>query len=209
MSRKLLAVLLCACVPVVAQSERGNITGIITDPAGAAVAGADLTVISRDTNAATKVTTTSSGEYNVPNLPPGVYRIEITAPGSRDSSSKNVHRRGGQFSASGCAAPIRPGIESIEVSTAAISLQTDNAKVSTQVQNKLVDELPLVVGGEMRSPFNLVAIAPEARGSGQSLSLGGGQAASWDATLDGHSVGTNRSGDTAEAAFETHRPSKR
>jgi hypothetical protein len=93
--------------------------------------------------------------------------------------------------------------ESIEVSTAAISLQTDNAKVSTQVQNKLVDELPLVVGGDMRSPFNLVAVAPEARGSGQSLSLGGGQAASWDATLDGHSVGTNRSGDTAEAALNT------
>jgi hypothetical protein len=78
---KAFGLLLCACVPVVAQSERGNITGIITDPAGAAVAGADLTVISRDTNAATKVTTTSTGEYNVPNMPPGVYRIEITAPG--------------------------------------------------------------------------------------------------------------------------------
>jgi hypothetical protein len=55
----------------------------------------------------------------------------------------------------------------------------------------------------MRSPFNLVAVAAEAKGSGQGLSIGGGQAASWDATLDGHSVGTNRSGDTDEAALNT------
>ena len=41
------------------------------------------------------------------------------------------------------------------------------------------------------------------KGSGQQLSLGGGQVAAWDATLDGHSVGTNRSGDTAEAALNT------
>jgi hypothetical protein len=53
------------------------------------------------------------------------------------------------------------------------------------------------------SPFNLVALAPEAKGQGGSMSLGGGQAAAWDATLDGHSVGTNRSSDTAEAALNT------
>ena len=93
--------------------------------------------------------------------------------------------------------------EQVEVSAAALAVQTDNAKVSTQVQHKLVDELPLVVGGAMRSPFNLVAVAAEARGSGQRLSLGGGQVAAWDATLDGHTVGTNRSSDTEEAALNT------
>src|SRR5207302_1990919 len=93
--------------------------------------------------------------------------------------------------------------EQVEVTAAAVVIQTDNAKVSTQIQNKLVDELPLVVGGAMRSPFNLVPVVPEARGSGQGLSIGGGQVAQWDATLDGYSVGTNRSGDTDEAALNT------
>jgi hypothetical protein len=93
--------------------------------------------------------------------------------------------------------------ESVEINAVAATIQTDNAKVSTLVENKLVDELPLVVGGAMRSPFNLVAVAAEARGSGQRLSLGGGQVASWDATLDGHSVGTNRSADADEAALNT------
>src|SRR5262249_13660822 len=93
--------------------------------------------------------------------------------------------------------------EAVEVTATASTIQTDNAKVSAQVQNQLVDELPLVVAGAMRSPFNLVQVAPEARGSGQALSLGGGQGAQWDATLDGYSVGTNRSGDTDEAALNT------
>ena len=93
--------------------------------------------------------------------------------------------------------------ETVEVTGSAVVIQTDNAKVSTQVQNKLVDELPLVVAGAMRSPFNLVAVAAEAKGDGQRMSLGGGQVAAWDATLDGHSVATNRSGDTAEAALNT------
>ncbi len=93
--------------------------------------------------------------------------------------------------------------ETVEVQAAAQVIQTDNAKVSTQVQNKLVDELPLVVGGAMRSPFNLVQVAAEAKGDGQRMSIGGGQASAWDATLDGHTVGTNRSSDTAEAALNT------
>ena len=95
--------------------------------------------------------------------------------------------------------------ETVEVQAMAQVIQTDNAKVSTQVTNQLVDELPLVVGGAMRSPFNLVQVAAEAKGDGQRMAIGGGQASAWDATLDGFSVGTNRSSDTAEAALNTPR----
>ncbi len=200
---KIVLFLLTGSLALYAQSERGNITGIISDPAGAAIAGAELSVISRDTNAVTKATTTSSGEYNAANLPPGVYRIEITAPGFKHFVQQNVVVSAATTVRVDALLQIGQVSESIEVSAAAVTLQTENAKVSSQVQNKLVDELPLVVGGGMRSPFNLVAVASEAKGSGQSLSLGGGQVAAWDATLDGHSVGTNRSGDTDEAALNT------
>ena len=186
-----------------AQGERGNITGVVTDPTGAALAAAELSVISRDTNAVARAITTSRGEYNVPNLPPGVYRIEITAVGFKRFLQQNVVVSAATTVRIDALLQLGQVSESIEVSSAAVALQTENAKVSSQVQNKLVDELPLVVGGGMRSPFNLVAVASEAKGSGQSLSIGGGQAAAWDATLDGHSVGTNRSGDTDEAALNT------
>lgn len=188
---------------LVAQSERGNITGLITDPSGAALAVAQVTVIHRDTNVPARAVVTSNGEYNVPNLTPGTYRIEVSAPGFKQFVQSNVVVSASSTVRADIQLVLGQITEQVEVTAAGALIQTDNAKVSTQVQNKLVDELPLVVAGSMRSPFNLVAVAAEARGDGQRLSIGGGQAASWDATLDGHSVGTNRSADTAEAALNT------
>jgi hypothetical protein len=197
------AIALILAPAVFGQSERGNITGIVTDPQGGAIASAKMTIVNRDTNATSEATTTAAGEFNVPNLPPGTYRIEISAPGfKRFVQDKAVVAAASTLRVD---AQLQLGqvSETVEVSAAAVQIQSDNAKISTHVQNKLVDELPLVVGGSMRSPFNLVAVAAEAKGADQRLSLGGGQQAAWDATLDGHSVGTNRSGDTAEAALNT------
>ncbi len=200
---RLVVFLLLCSVAAVAQSERGNIAGIVTDPSGAAIAGAELSVVNRDTNAIAKAVSTSTGEYNVPNLSPGNYRVEIVAPGFKRFVQKNVTVSAASTVRVDALMQLGQVSEAVEVTASVATIQTDNAKVSTQVENKLVDELPLVVGGAMRSPFNLVAVAAEARGSGQRLSLGGGQVAAWDATLDGHSVGTNRSGDTDEAALNT------
>ncbi|MBC7924018.1 MAG: carboxypeptidase regulatory-like domain-containing protein, partial [Bryobacteraceae bacterium] len=197
---------LCAIVlasSLYGQSERGNVSGAVTDPGGAAVGGVQLAVVNTETNARSTTVSTPSGEYNVPNLSPGTYRVEFAAPGFKKNIQDNVIVAAASTVRLDVQLQLGQVTETVEVQAVAQVIQTDNAKVSTQVQNKLVDELPLVVGGAMRSPFNLVQVAPEARGDGQRLSIGGGQAASWDATLDGHSVGTNRSSDTAEAALNT------
>ena len=186
-----------------AQSERGSITGVVTDPTGAAVPAAQIAVTNRDTNVVNKTVATGSGEYSVPNLSPGTYRIEVTSTGFKRYLQQNAVITASSTVRVDAVLQLGQVTDQIEVTTAASALQTDSSRVSTSVQNKLVDELPLVVGGAMRSPFNLVAVAAEARGGGQTLSIGGGQAAQWDATLDGHSVGTNRSGDVAEAALNT------
>ncbi len=186
-----------------AQSERGNVAGTVTDPTGAAIAGAEVSLVNRDTNATLKGVSSTTGEYNVPNLLPGVYRVEITATGFKRFLQREVNVSASSSVRVDAQLQLGQVSEQVEVTAAVSTIQTDSAKVSTQVENKMVDELPLVVAGSMRSPFNLVAVAAEARGSGQRLALGGGQVAAWDATLDGHSVGTNRSGDTAEAALNT------
>ena len=199
---RILFAFVCAAA-LFAQSERGNIAGVVTDPGGAAIAGATLSVVNLDTNATSASVTTQAGAYNVPNLTPGRYRVEIVAPGFKKNISDNVVVAAATSVRVDVQLQLGQVSETVEVQAVAQQIQTDNAKISTQVQNKLVDELPLVVGGDMRSPFNLVQVAPEARGDGQKLQIGGGQVASWDATLDGHSVGTNRSSDTAEAALNT------
>ena len=75
------------------------------------------------------------------------------------------------------------------------------------MSNRLIDELPLVVGGAMRSPFDLISTVPEAKTGGgvtnTAVSLGGGQGGAFGATLDGVSVNTNRQADIVETAFLT------
>jgi len=82
-------------------------------------------------------------------------------------------------------------------------LQTTDARAATNVSNQLIDQLPLVVGGAMRSVFDLVSTVAEAKGSGTTVALGGGQGGAFGATLDGISVNTNRNANTSETAFLT------
>lgn len=84
------SILFFSGLAIFAQSERGSITGLITDPTGAAIAGAELSIVNRDTNAVAKSTTTSTGEFTLPNLPPGNYRVEITASGFKASFARTL-----------------------------------------------------------------------------------------------------------------------
>jgi hypothetical protein len=157
------------------QSERGNINGIITDPAGAAIASARISVIHRDTSVATNIVSNESGEFNAANLLPGTYRVEISAPGFKRQVQDSIVVATSSSVRLDAQLQLGQVSETVEVSSTTPQVQTDNAKVSTHVQNKLVDELPLVVGGAMRSPFNLVAVAAEARGDGQRMSWAAGR----------------------------------
>ena len=82
----------------------------------------------------------------------------------------------------------------VEVQASAIQLQTEDAKNSVTLENKLVNDLPLVVSGTVRSPFDLASLAPDAKnlGGDNGFSVGGGQAASYGTSLDGVSTNTSR-----------------
>ena len=201
MSRNLVFLSLALTAFAWAQSERGAITGLVTDTTGAVIGGASVEITNRATNALVRVSSTSAGEYNAANLSPGDYKVQIAASGFKRFSQENV-----TLTAAGTVrvdAQLQVGqvTETIEVSAAVAQVQTENAKISTAVQNKMVDDLPLVVGGAMRNPYSLITITPESKGSGNHISLGGGQAAAWDATLDGISATTNRSADAGEINY--------
>ena len=153
------------------------------------------------TNTTSSATTTTGGGYNVSNLSPGQYRVEISAPGFKRFVQEDVTLTAAGTVRLDAQLSLGQVTETVEVAAAVAQVQTENAKTTTVVQNRMVDELPLVVSGALRSPFNLVTVTPEARGDGGTLSLGGGQAAAWNATLDGVSVTTNRAANTAEIAY--------
>ena len=186
-----------------AQGDRGTITGTVTDSTGAPIPNVVVSIVNTATNTAVRVTSTSTGEYSVASLQPGDYRVEIAAAGFKRFVESGVRAAAGGTVRLDARLEVGQVNESVEVTAQVAGLQTENAKVTSSVENRSIDELPLVVGGAMRSPFDLVTIIPQARGSGTSLMIGGGQAAAWGATLDGLLVNTNRSGDAGETAYLT------
>src|SRR5205814_6962528 len=61
----------------------------------------------------------------------------------------------------------------IEVKGDVSLLKTENAKISTTISNQMVEDLPLVVGGALRSPLDLAVLTPEAKSFGTSIALAG------------------------------------
>ena len=79
--------------------------------------------------------------------------------------------------------------EAVEVTTRASALESESTRVSTNLTQKLVEDLPLVVSGQIRNVFNLALIAPETKtGANGQFRIGGGQTASWEMTMDGVSL---------------------
>src|ERR1035438_5969066 len=77
-------------VAAFAQSDRGTISGSVTDPAGASVPGAKVTIKNVDTGSTFDTTTTSAGDFTVPSLPSGKYDVSVTAPGFKTANQNGV-----------------------------------------------------------------------------------------------------------------------
>ena len=185
-----------------AQSERGNITGVVMDASNSAVPNAPVKVVNKGTNATTNMSSSSSGEYSAANLGPGTYRLEVSAPGFQNAVVDGITVSAGATVRVDVHLQVGGVTQTVEVQAQNTQVQTEDAKISTAVSNAMVDQLPLVVGGAMRSPFDLVSTVPDAKG-GSNLVLGGGQGGAFATTFDGVSVNTNRQGNTTETSYLT------
>src|ERR1700732_5296278 len=76
-----LASLLATTLPLSAQAIYGSIYGQVTDPSGAAVPNATITVSDESKGTSVQATSNQSGEYTVPNLIPDVYDVKAAAAG--------------------------------------------------------------------------------------------------------------------------------
>jgi len=185
---------LAAGLNLLAQTNTGSITGRITDSSNSLVPGAEILAKSVDTDVERRTTSNSEGLFTLSSLTPGSYQITITASGFRPASRSRLQLIVNQTLRVDVALEVGTVATAVEVSASANQIQAENSKIVSAVTNKMVDELPLVVGGAMRSPFDLALITPEANqpeGAGSSdtsLSIGGGQASAYGATLDGVSV---------------------
>jgi outer membrane receptor protein involved in Fe transport len=139
-----------------AQAIFGSVNGVVTDPTGAAIPNASITITDTDKGTTRVVTTSDSGTYLVHDLIPDHYQFKIEAPGFASVQSEVI-----SVSADSSAQvnfELKPGTASqtIEVTAEAATLKTDRADVSTTLNTLTVEETPNLI----RNTTALVLLAP-------------------------------------------------
>jgi hypothetical protein len=140
------AIVLVASLPCHAQLLQGTINGNVTDPSGAAVAGATVRVTNDATAVGREVTTNTSGEYTLPTLPPGTYDLTVSASGFNPFSQKGIVVRGNEVTRANAGLAVGQVTQDITVSAASATLQTDKADVHTDLTTRSLNDLPTPLG---------------------------------------------------------------
>ncbi len=140
-----------------AQSERGTITGVVHDSSGAVVPGAKVNIIHQATRVNTSATTNGAGEYTAGELQIGIYTVRVEKEGFRSFNVSGVVLNAAQTVRADATLEVGQATQTVEVTASAIQVQSEDAKLSTTVQQKLINDLPLEVNGTVRTPFDLAA----------------------------------------------------
>src|ERR1051326_7671052 len=148
-----------------AQTFTGNITGTVTDPAGAVVPGAVLTVTNLETSESRRLTSGETGIFNFTALPPGRYRFEVERPGFKRFVQEPVELRVQQSVTLSPALEVGQATQTVEVTGQVPLIDSATSSLSQIVENRQVTELPL----NGRNTLALVALTPGIRTHGQFL----------------------------------------
>jgi len=134
----------------------GQITGVVTDPSGALIPNAAVTVTNTATNAARSTETNSAGLYSFPDLTPGVYDVKVVAAGFSPTVKTGIELQVQGLARVDFALAVGQATQTIEVAANATLLSTENASVGTVIEEQRIMDLPL----NGRSYFSLVGLSP-------------------------------------------------
>jgi hypothetical protein len=136
--------LLSAALPLLAQTNFGRISGTVTDPSGAAVAGANVVVRNTDTQATRTEKTDERGTYVAENLPIGPYTVEVDHPGFKHSTRSGFELVADGRITADIALQMGESTQTVEVVAApAEVLNTVSGEVSHVIDKEQVDNLAL------------------------------------------------------------------
>lgn len=190
--RTLLAafVLTVLCLPVTAQVTTGDITGRVLDQNGAAVANGTVTARNHATGLTRTSQTTDTGNYAIPELPPGKYEVTAEAPNFSKAVVREFQLNIGATQTLNFDLKAGQITETVDVTADAISIETTKSELGGVVTPMEVENLPLL----NRTFAALSVIMPEARPVGNfdptktrvgNVAFNGGDGRQVDVNVDG------------------------
>ena len=150
-----------------------TIRGTVSDASGADVAGANVTVTDVKTNVIVRaVTSDAAGNFEVPDLVTGVYRVTAEVAGFKTFVADNIVLEGSQIRRIPVHLEVGQLVERITVQAGVSPITTDSAQITTGVQRRLYDDSPMV---RNYYPHSVLSILPgvESQGSGWNLNING------------------------------------
>jgi hypothetical protein len=196
------ALLAAIALPLLAQTNKGTITGTITDPKGAVIAGASVTIINVGTNAERKLTAGDDGVYKAPLLDIGTYKITASARGFQSATLENIQLHVGETLPIDITLQPTGAAEVVTVTATAPILQTETSDRGRVITGREVTELPLPGRN-----FTLLATLMPGVARGANVGFGGAgpdsrQFNNGDPRAgDGGPGSTNAQGDTPTSRF--------
>ena len=139
-----------------AQVQNGQLTGTVTDPSGAAIVNATVTVTNPATNFSTSTTSNSSGNYTVREIPVGTYKVTVAAAGFKTVTNTGVSVNAGTIGHVDAKMSLGQKTEIVEVTGALAQVNTEDSKLATIVTGAQIANLPL----NGRNVISLARILP-------------------------------------------------
>ena len=196
----LMGFLLLVLTSALQAQYRASIQGVITDPQGAIVPGAKVTLTNLETSKTQTDTSNSAGIYNFGALPPSRFKLEISKDGFKTKVYDNVQVIAEQVNALDVELEVGTATETVTVNAEDVPLiDTETAQISGTITNKQIQSLP-VFG---RDVFQVVQLAPgffgdgSRTGSGDTNALPGNQGPGGSGAATGVYATENRTQVTA------------
>src|ERR1700677_1777118 len=171
--------------PSALRAQTSTLTGTALDPSNAAVSDANVTATNAATGVNRATTTTSTGAYTIPNLPPAVYTITFTKDGFKTAKFQGITLTVDQTLTLDCKFEVGALSATVEVNSDSVAnVDTETPTLSNVVEHTQMVELPLI----LRDPYQLVLLGPGVTQSDSGLggvSINGGRERNNNFLLDG------------------------
>ena len=171
---RLLVVVSMMYLPAVvpAQINTGKISGFVTDPSGAVVAGVAVTATNDGTGVVTKAETSGTGEYLLNFLVPGTYHVEVEKTGFQKAIESHLIVNAGGTSRVDIALRVGDVTQTVSVEANPITVATETSELSQTFSHQELDKLPNIDRNPLYQ-LNLIPGANNDVGSGNYGTNGG------------------------------------